>query len=342
MQRLLVWTLLIATLAVPAWCGDKPVSIDSAPSGAQVEMDGRIIGTTPLTIKFAKYCFGRPHWAVSAHLNRPIQMRLTKEGYTPKVVSIAQGPLKWTSLNGVNSFEYYLISSTQSLIKLDSVQDFFPNSQTSLTSGNAAPAPTAAAPVRPSMTTEQIARAAFPSVVTISTAKGTGSGFFISSDGVVATNAHVLEGQNSAIVITSSGKSLQSTSLYVDQDRDLGLVKVAGADYPHLVLADAVLPGAEVVAIGSPGVGSITFTNTITKGVVSGIRRGEHGMWVQTDAALNPGNSGGPLLNTQGEVVGVDTLKVVVPGYSGLNFAGNSGFVVGRDLLMQQSGNARS
>jgi serine protease Do len=116
---------------------------------------------------------------------------------------------------------------------------------------------------------------------------------------------------------------LQSSAIYVDQDRDLALIKVPSSGNPFLALEDVSLvsPGTEVIAIGSPAVGNLTLANTVTKGVVSGIRQSDHGIWVQTDASINPGNSGGPLLDRQGKVTGLNTLKLVAPGYSGLNFA---------------------
>jgi len=78
---------------------------------------------------------------------------------------------------------------------------------------------------------------------------------------------------------------------------------------------------AEHVAVGFPGIGSVTLANTVTKGIVSGLRQSDWGLWIQTDTAVNPGNSGGPLLNRSGRVVGLNTMKVVGAGYSGLNFA---------------------
>ncbi len=74
-----------------------------------------------------------------------------------------------------------------------------------------------------------------------------------------------------------------------------------------------------MIAIGSPV--SDQLTNSVTKGVVSGVRHGNHGTWIQTDTALNPGNSGGPLLNTSGEVVGVNTMKLVDSDVTGINFS---------------------
>src|SRR5262249_43483254 len=89
--------------------------------------------------------------------------------------------------------------------------------------------------------------------------------------------------------------------------------------------------GQEVVAIGSPGLGGLTFRNTVTRGIVSAFRGPNDAghVYVQTDAQINPGNSGGPLINKWGFVVGVNTLKVVSEGYSGLNFAISSNDVLG-------------
>jgi serine protease Do len=324
-QRVGFCAFLVLFLSARAFCGDTVVSFDSIPTGAQVELDGRVVGTTPLSWKFPSYCFGRKRTAWSAHLNQPMQIRLTKEGYTPKVLVITDGPIHWRSLNGVNQYDYYLVSSTTFTVQLDTIQQFFPSKipdpgarLVSTNAGSRSPSP-----ISSQFSPEQVSHLAFPAVVMVSSSKGSGSGFFISPDGVVATNAHVVEGESTATVVTSNGKPLQSSAIYVDQDRDLALIKVATSGNPFLFLQDSpdVSPGTEVIAIGSPGLGNLTLANTVTKGVVSGIRRGDHGVWVQTDASINPGNSGGPLLNREGRVLGLNTMKIVAPGYSGLNFA---------------------
>jgi len=314
--RYLATALLLITTHL-ALAGDKEVTFQSNPSGAQVEIDGRIIGTTPVTYKFKSYCFGRKSWAFSAHLNRSIVARFTKEGYAPKTVPLTDGPIQWASLNGMNRYEYYLVRSTEFTVQLERIEQFFPGTNPS------SPAVQVAVVPGQALSTEEIAKRAIPAVALISTPKGSGGGFFISPNGVIATNAHVVEGQQTVIVVTSSGKALQSESIYVDSDRDLALIKVSGQGYPFLDLADlnTIGSGSEVVAIGSPGVGGVTLTNTVTRGVVGGVRKGDHGTWIQTDTAINPGNSGGPLLNNRGEVVGVNTMKIVAPGISGINFA---------------------
>jgi serine protease Do len=209
------------------------------------------------------------------------------------------------------------MATTEFNIRLEPIQTFFPEGRT------VAAGPATSAGPDAGHSSEEMVHAALPAVVMVSSSAGTGSGFFISPQGVIVTNAHVVHGQHHATVLLSSGKSLEASAIYEDADRDLGLIKVAGRDFPYLKLADlgTVAPGLEVVAIGSPGVGTLELQNTVTKGVVSGVRQRETGTWIQTDTSINPGNSGGPLLNLRGQVVGVNTLKVVAEGYSGLNFA---------------------
>jgi serine protease Do len=182
---------------------------------------------------------------------------------------------------------------------------------------------------------ENTVRDAIPAVVRISGSNGAGSGFFVTSDGLVVTNAHVVRNESSVTVTTSSGKSIQSSTIYADEDRDLAFIKVTGTNYPVLRLQTRPPnPGADVIAIGSPL--SEQLTNSVTKGVVSGVRHGNHGTWIQTDTAMNPGNSGGPLLNTSGEVVGVNTMKLVEPDISGINFSLASSEIA--DLLKSRFG----
>lgn len=318
----LIVSLAVVFCATVALAGDKGVTFITDPPGAQVLVNGNIVGTTPATLKFPSYCFGRKKWAFSAHQSTPIAVEFMRQGYAPKTILITNGPIRWVSLNGANSYQYYLIPTTEFRVKLDSVEEFFPRSaqtaQAVSVSNRGNPDRNAPTP----LTIEALTQRAFPAVVVITTPKGSGSGFFISASGVIVTNAHVVEGESTATVTLSDGKPLQSTAMYVDANRDLAVIKVAGSGFAALPLAiNPPTPGTEVVAIGSPGISTLTLTNTVTRGVVSGIRKGERGTWIQTDTAINPGNSGGPLLNMYGEVVGVNTMKIAAPGYSGLNFA---------------------
>ncbi len=144
-----------------------------------------------------------------------------------------------------------------------------------------------------------------------------GSGFFISADGMIVTNKHVIDDSSASYTaITSDGKKYQAKVLVSDPRNDIALIKIEGKDFPFLSLADSskIQIGQTVVAIGN-SLGQ--YQNTVTTGIVSGIGRsitaggiGEsenlEGV-IQTDAAINPGNSGGPLLNIAGQVIAINT-----------------------------------
>jgi S1-C subfamily serine protease len=144
-----------------------------------------------------------------------------------------------------------------------------------------------------------------------------GSGFYVSGDGLIATNFHVIQGAKSLKVVTQESATLWvSRTVASDPERDLALLKVDGGDRPALKLAGAVPAiGARVYAIGNP----IGLTNTLSEGIVSGVRAMEGQTWIQTTAAISPGSSGGPLIDEEGRVVGVSTMAI--RGGQNLNFA---------------------
>lgn len=310
--------------------GTKDVKIETIPSGAQVEENGSFVCTTPCSIKVPSYYFGSKHSAFSGHGIEPIRLHITKAGFAPKSFDITTGPIHWKNLYGNNLYDYYLVTSTQFTIRLDAVQDFVGGNEP-----KEPPLVRTSAPVASTNSVENTVHDAIPAVVRISGASKAGSGFFIMSDGLIVTNAHVVRDESSVTVTTANGTSMQSSTIYTDEDRDLAFVKVAGTNYPTLRLQTTPPnPGADVIAIGSPV--SDQLANSVTKGVVSGLRHGDHGIWIQTDTALNPGNSGGPLLNISGEVVGVNTLKLVDPHVTGINFSLASSEVA--DLLRSRFG----
>ncbi len=169
-----------------------------------------------------------------------------------------------------------------------------------------------------------------PAVVTITTtgltgfgpfsmpSTGAGSGFVVSSDGLIVTNYHVVMDTKSLTVDLNDGRQLPATVVATDRTNDLALVRVSATGLPTLQLgdSDAVQVGQLAIAVGSP-LG--TFTDSVTQGIVSGLDRnitvGERGSsftedltgLIQTDAAINPGNSGGPLLDAGGRAIGVIT-----------------------------------
>ena len=143
-------------------------------------------------------------------------------------------------------------------------------------------------------------------VVQILGSTGSGSGFIIDSDGFILTNEHVVSGQSSLIVVLDGGTRLSARIISTDASRDIALLKVETTrQLTVLKFATNVREGEEVVALGHPlNLGS---SMTVTKGIISAFRSTNGISFIQTDAAINPGNSGGPLLNVQGEVVGMNT-----------------------------------
>jgi len=148
------------------------------------------------------------------------------------------------------------------------------------------------------------------SVVTIRTDVAQGTGFIITNDGYVVTNAHVLSGAKTAEAITSDQKTKKMTLIGYDPILDLALLKIDGS-YQSIKLGDSdnVRVGEKVIAIGNP----LGLSFSVSEGIVSAVdRTGSNGIagYIQTDAALNPGNSGGPLIDTSGKVIGINNFKI--------------------------------
>ncbi|MDL2334508.1 MAG: trypsin-like peptidase domain-containing protein [Chloroflexota bacterium] len=147
---------------------------------------------------------------------------------------------------------------------------------------------------------------------------GVGSGIVVSSNGLILTNYHVVEGAQSLSVATADNQKLDATVVSTDATHDLAVIKAVGGTLTAATLGDSsqLLVGQTVLAIGSP-LGE--FTETVTRGIVSALDRaitvGDQATGssknlsnlIQTDAAINPGNSGGPLINERGEVVGINS-----------------------------------
>jgi len=153
-----------------------------------------------------------------------------------------------------------------------------------------------------------------------------GSGFFVSADGYIMTNAHVVKGADKLTVVFEDGRELDASLVGSDPQTDIAIIKVEGKNFPYLNLGDSdkIEVGEEVAAIGSP----FQLQATLTSGVISA--KGRQNLhitafedFIQTDAAINPGNSGGPLVNLDCEVIGVNTAIVTAGGggYVGIGFA---------------------
>lgn len=201
-------------------------------------------------------------------------------------------------------------------------------------------------PARDPAQTGAIAQAAQkvgPSVVGISTThvqnddygagsviEGVGSGFIVSSDGYILTNEHVAVSTEAEIVVVlHNGDELEGRVLWTDPTLDLAVIKVDSSDLPAAELGDSsqLIVGDPAIAVGTPL--GLQFQHTTTAGIISaldrtvevGTERGQNFMedLIQTDASINPGNSGGPLVNMNGEIIGINTVKVA--SAEGIGFA---------------------
>jgi len=155
---------------------------------------------------------------------------------------------------------------------------------------------------------------------------GTGSGIIIDNQGHIVTNNHVVEGANDIMVILSDGKQLEATLVGRDEQTDLAVIKVDPTGLKAAELGDSskLKVGELAVAIGSPM--GTEYAGSVTAGIISGLNRkvsvGDNSIkLIQTDAAINPGNSGGALVNSDGQVIGINTIKFAETTVEGMGFA---------------------
>ncbi len=186
------------------------------------------------------------------------------------------------------------------------------------------------------LTYAQVAEKLQPSVCTVlsyyySTSYGGGSGIILSEDGYIVTNAHVItDEENSKLDITvkvmGREEEYPAEIIGYDEKSDIALLKIKTTGLVAAEIGDsnALVVGDEVVAIGTPL--DEAYAGTVTNGIISGLDRviddtETATKYIQTNAAINPGNSGGPLVNMYGQVVGINTAKIVMDGYEGMGFA---------------------
>lgn len=152
--------------------------------------------------------------------------------------------------------------------------------------------------------------------------RGVGSGFILTSDGFIMTNAHVVDGADEVIVTLTDGREYKAKIIGADKRTDVAVVKIEATGLPAVKIGDVsrLKVGEWVMAIGSP----FGLDNTVTAGIVSAKQRdtGDYLPFIQTDVAINPGNSGGPLINMRGEVVGINSqIYSRSGGFQGISFA---------------------
>jgi S1-C subfamily serine protease len=155
--------------------------------------------------------------------------------------------------------------------------------------------------------------------------QGSGSGFIVSSEGQVITNAHVVQGADNVTVLLKDGRRFKGEVAGTDPLTDVAVIRIQASGLPTVKFgnSDNLIPGQWAIAIGNP----LGLNNTVTQGIISATGRSSSDIgvpdkridFIQTDAAINPGNSGGPLLDSKGEVIGVNT--AIIQGAQGLGFA---------------------
>ena len=305
----------------------EKLQITSTPPGATVELDGVLVGTTPFEKDFPGGYFHKTRTALGTRLEHAMVARVSLAGYSTKEITLTEGPMNWVSLNGRNHGEYWLLKSDHFHADLQAVSDTFTGTVLATVSDTTVG-------LRPALSREELVRQTKPAVVYLKGLDKAGSGFFVTATGVIVTNAHVARGEETLLATLSTGQQLTAKVVYVDADLDLALLKIDApsekTEFPHLALTSAagVHQGESVLAIGNPG-DAMLFS--ATRGIVSAVGKfptAGPGTWVQTDASINPGNSGGPLLNARGEVIGINTLKLVKKNVTGIGFALSSSDVL--------------
>ena len=150
-----------------------------------------------------------------------------------------------------------------------------------------------------------------PSMVFIYSNKSTGSGFFVSPNGDIFTNYHVIKDAEFITVITHDGRSINALVKDYDFVRDMALLKVNLQNLVPFLKISNTLPrqGEAVIAIGNPSGKERIYDNTVSDGIVSAIREVDNNLWVQFTASVSPGSSGGAVVNLQGEVIGMTTWR---------------------------------
>ena len=156
--------------------------------------------------------------------------------------------------------------------------------------------------------------------------EGVGSGVIFRSDGYIVTNNHVVNGAKELIVSLPGGKTYKGKLVGADELTDLAVVKVDATDLPTATFgnSDQIVVGEPAIAIGNPL--GLEFQGSVTSGVISALNRtletsDTRLKLIQTDAAINPGNSGGALVNADGQVIGINSIKVAASGVEGMGFA---------------------
>lgn len=239
---------------------------------------------------------------------------------TATFVSLFFIGLFYTSLPAIKES---LLSGINTETKVD-----IPGASSFVSSGEALTKEEVAAIVSPSIVGISNLAIPYNSYLNLNSLQGTGSGIIISTEGYIVTNNHVIDNANKIRVTLSSGDEVDAKLIGKDPQTDIAVIKIdpKGLDLTAVTFgsSSALSVGEEVIAIGNPL--GLTLSGSVTHGIVSALNRkltveGVTYNLIQTDAAINSGNSGGALLNCRGEVIGINSVKIASDGVEGLGFA---------------------
>jgi S1-C subfamily serine protease len=288
----------------------------TSPSEIVVKALGQLTGSVSDATKQLGQRLFIARGASSFNARRPALQTLGNIFYAREIGGVEAGDLQLYA-ETFKTLDALTIDSIESL-KVDPA--LFPKAVATPPS-TASPTRGTASVTRAPATTTRAAmlKDAMTAVVLVTAGDKSGSGFFVGSTGLLLTNAHVVEGSSRIAIHTTSGESFLATPVRISTERDLALLKVSVTPQIALRLgsSSSVSVGTDVVAIGNP----LGLQGTVTKGIVSAIRKFDGMTFLQIDAAINAGNSGGPLLTEAGEVIGINTWKVKAEGVELLGFA---------------------
>jgi len=202
------------------------------------------------------------------------------------------------------------------------IQDFLSTPENNMYSGSEEVIEVGPTPSRTvARSKNEIIQGSERSCATVITDQGHGSGVVVDPEGYMITTYHVIHDAKGIEVLFSNGLRLTATVVRTDPESDVALLDVVGSGYPSIPISSAPVftLGAEVFTIGSPA--DIALGQSVSQGIISGRRTLDRFEFLQTDLAVNPGNSGGPLINEKGEVIGIVQSKLVGKGIEGLGFA---------------------
>ena len=204
---------MVCLLVCPLVATAETLKITSTPSGATVEIDGEPAGITPLEKDYPGGYFHKTRTSMGTRLEHPMVARISLSGYVTKEIKMTDGPMNWISLNGRNRGEYWLLKSDHFAADLQPIGQVFTGGVT------AKLANAENVDLQPELSLEELVRRTKPAVVYLKGVDKSGTGFFVTETGVIATNAHLARGEESLLTVLFGGQQLEAKVVYVDPDR---------------------------------------------------------------------------------------------------------------------------